>query len=92
MSRHGNRSGVTLVELIVVLAILGVSAGVVSLSYLQRVTTADSVASRISAARDSALTSGRRVLLTAETDSGIVLIAATPDGAVLHERVGGHAR
>ena len=85
MSSPRDRTGVTLIELIVVLAILGVTAGVVSLSFARRVPPRETLTSRLTAARDSALSSGRQVLLTIVTDSGLVLIAANPDGRVMAE-------
>lgn len=77
--------GVTLLELVVVLALLGIMAGVVGLSLrsakpVPRMDVASLAAAR---ARDSAVRSGRAVTVVITRDSQIFDATAFPDGRVV---------
>jgi prepilin-type N-terminal cleavage/methylation domain-containing protein len=79
------RSGVTLVELIVVLAILSVMAGVTTLAF-RRADMTPQVApwvSAIAAARRTAVDSDRTVSLTVRIGDSVYAATALPDGSVV---------
>ena len=76
----------TLIELVVVVAILGLLTGVISLRIDSEKRPKDSVPAEISRARDTAVLGGRRVVLFVEGDSGVEAILVLPDGRVLRER------
>jgi prepilin-type N-terminal cleavage/methylation domain-containing protein len=82
--RKGRRSaGFTLIELMVVLAILGVMAGVVGLAIRPVETDAASErAARIADARRRALETRRPVLLLVEQGDSTLRMVALPDGSV----------
>lgn len=84
--RRHSRAGVTLVELMVVLAILGVMAGVVGLAArsLRHIDPAAARSARIAEARRLALETRRPVTL--QLDSGRRMIAF-PDGSVRGDSV-----
>jgi general secretion pathway protein H len=76
------RAGATLVELLVVLAILGIAAGVVGLAHarLEAPDAESERAARVAAARREALETRRPVRLTLETDEGPAVLTLYPDG------------
>ncbi len=81
------QAGVTLVELLVVIALLGIVAGVVGVTWhtatvLRPVPPA---AARVLAARDSALRTGRAVTIPLTGPGGAQTATALPDGRVLAE-------
>lgn len=79
------QAGVTLPELIIVLVMLGLMAGIVGLS-LQRERTppaSSSGTAQIAAARHQALISGRAVRIRVTIDGRSATVAALPDGRVI---------
>jgi prepilin-type N-terminal cleavage/methylation domain-containing protein len=83
-------SGNTLLELLVVLAILGIAAGVTGLSFGRGEATpaADSVEARIAEARREAVRSGKSVTVNVSRGGDDVLAAtAHPDGRVVADSV-----
>jgi prepilin-type N-terminal cleavage/methylation domain-containing protein len=79
------RAGVTLVELIVVLAILSVMAGVTTLAF-RRVDVTPQAApwvSAIAAARRTAVDSNRTVSVTVPVEDNVYAATALPDGSVV---------
>lgn len=84
MPRDG-RHGLTLIELIVVLAIIGIMAGVVGLALhtAKPVAASDPVRDEIIAAIDSAARIGRRVTITIRSGAGLAHATAYPDGRVV---------
>lgn len=76
--------GVTLVELLVVLVLLGLVAGVVGLTLhtSKPISVADPIRSAIAAARDSAIRSGRRVTIALQVNDAQRHVTAIPDGRV----------
>jgi prepilin-type N-terminal cleavage/methylation domain-containing protein len=79
------RPGVTLVELIVVLAILGVIAGVTTLAF-RTVPPGPRVepwASAVAQARRTALDSARAVTITLSVNGAPHAVTAMPDGSVI---------
>jgi prepilin-type N-terminal cleavage/methylation domain-containing protein len=79
------RAGVTLVELIVVLAILSVIAGVTTLAF-RRADTGPGVPSWVSAvgaARRTAIDSNRSVSLIIRVGNAVYAATALPDGSVI---------
>src|SRR5205807_2146939 len=83
------RSGVTLIELIVALAILALSASVVGLAI--RATppprAANAVASAIAAVRDSAIRTRRSVTTVLMLLDSARAVTALPDGRVITDSV-----
>jgi prepilin-type N-terminal cleavage/methylation domain-containing protein len=80
-----NRLGVTLVELIVVLAIVAIMAGVTTLAF-RRADMTPRVApwvSAITAARRIAIDSARTVSLTVRITDSLYSATAFPDGSIL---------
>jgi prepilin-type N-terminal cleavage/methylation domain-containing protein len=80
-----NRSGVTLIELIVVLAIIAIMAGVTTLAF-RRADMTPRVApwvSAIAAARRTAVDSDRTVSLTVRVGDKVYAATALPDGSVV---------
>jgi len=80
---HRARSGVTLIELMVVIVALAIMASVVSLATRARPTRRNDVGAQISAARTSALSTGRPVNVLVQSSSGVHVLTALPDGSVL---------
>jgi|SRR5579862_8518172 len=81
------RNGVTLVELIVVLAILSVMAGVTTLAF-RRADRGPTVAPWVSAvagARRTALDSDRSVTITVTVSDTLHAVTAMPDGTVISD-------
>jgi prepilin-type N-terminal cleavage/methylation domain-containing protein len=80
-----SRAGVTLVELIVVLAILSVIAGVTTLAFSRAKPSVNSPAwqSTIAAARRTALDSARTVSLSVRVGDTIYAATALPDGSFI---------
>ena len=79
------RSGVTLVELIVVLAIIAVMASVTTLAF-RRADLTPSVepwVSAVAAARRTAIASGRTVHLTVRIGDSVYAATALSDGSVV---------
>jgi prepilin-type N-terminal cleavage/methylation domain-containing protein len=79
------RRGTTLIEMLTVLVILTVTAGVVvvSLRSLADSRGEETTETRVAAARRKALAERRAVTLTVETPAGAAEITALPDGRVL---------
>ena len=79
------RAGATLLELILVLAILGFMAGIVGLAAPQAITLvkADSAVASAMELRALAIRSGHAVMGDVSMRSGIVAVTAYPDGRVL---------
>ena len=84
-TRSRLRRGLTLVELIVTLALIGVLAGVVGLTLhtARRLPSIDAPTARLLAARDSALRYGVAVTVTLTVDGHAVAGTAFPDGRVV---------
>ena len=80
-----NRSGVTLVELIVVLAIVAIIAGVTTLAFRRadRTPSVQPWVSAIAAARRTAIDSARAVSLTVRIGDTVYAATALPDGSVI---------
>lgn len=78
------RSGATLAELIVVLAVLGIMASVVGLTArtAEPRQVSDGTIATIAAARREALLSGRPVTLTVELAGRTAAATAWPDGSI----------
>ncbi len=86
VERHAvQRGGVTLLELIVVLAILGVMAAVVGVAVRGGggVREVDARVGHIASAKHEAIRRGRAVTVQIETDSATLSATALPDGRVL---------
>ena len=81
------RSGVTLVELIVVLAIVAVIAGVTALSFRRadRDPTVAPWVSHVAAARRMAIDSGHAVTITVSVGDTVHAVTALPDGSVISD-------
>lgn len=77
--------GVTLVELLVVLVLMGIVAGVVGLTIhtARPLTATDPITSAIATARDSAIRSGRSVTIGLNLSDAQREITARPDGRVI---------
>jgi len=80
--------GVTLVELLVVLALLGILSGVVGLTLrsAQPPATADPVRAAVALARDSSIRSGHAVSIVLATDSQPYDVTALPDGRIIGDK------
>jgi Tfp pilus assembly protein FimT len=78
-------AGVTVVELMVVLVLLGLMAAVVGLSWQRELTpmSIDAGVEKIAAARHQALSSGRAVRIAMMIEGHSVTVAALPDGRVI---------
>jgi prepilin-type N-terminal cleavage/methylation domain-containing protein len=82
------RSGITLIELIVVIAILGVIAGLTGIAMRNADRAAPpSDAHRIAAARHQAIATGVPVELLLEDGDTARIVRALPDGRVLADAV-----
>ena len=83
------RRAVTLVELIVVLVLLGVVAGVVGLTIhtARRPVQTDPVVAAVEAARDSAIRTGHTVTITVQANGAEHEATAGPDGLVRADSV-----
>jgi prepilin-type N-terminal cleavage/methylation domain-containing protein len=81
------RAGVTLIELMIVLVILSVIAGVTGLALrrAQPPRTVDARVAAIAAARRVAIDSGRAVTVIVDIDSVPTPVTARPDGSVIAE-------
>jgi prepilin-type N-terminal cleavage/methylation domain-containing protein len=79
------RHGVTLVELMVVILLLGLLSGVVGLTMGSNphVASLDPIAVAVMQARDSALSTGHRVTISLRVDGRSRSATAFPDGRVL---------
>jgi prepilin-type N-terminal cleavage/methylation domain-containing protein len=80
-----NRPGVTLIELIVVLAIVAIMAGVTTLAFRRAdmTPTVEPWVSAVAAARRTAVDSGRTVSLTVRVGDKVYAATALPDGSVV---------
>jgi prepilin-type N-terminal cleavage/methylation domain-containing protein len=80
-----NRPGVTLIELIVVLAIIAVMAGVTTLAFRRAdlTPTVEPWVSAVAAARRTAVDSDRTVSLTVRVGDKVYAATALPDGSVV---------
>ena len=83
--RPSTRLGITLVELVVVIAILGIVAGIsgLSIAHVPEPAAVSPALARISEARRAALRSGRRVTVTIEIDGSARSVTALPDGGIV---------
>lgn len=81
------RRGATLVELLIVLAIIGVGASVVglSLSRWKKLPAPNARLTAVAAARTLAVDSGRPVTRIVFVDSVAQLVTALPDGSVISD-------
>jgi prepilin-type N-terminal cleavage/methylation domain-containing protein len=77
------RRGVTLVELVVVLAVCGILAGVVGLAMRAARPVADTPEQRLAAARREALRTGRPVTAVWTIDGKAAQATARPDGSTI---------
>ena len=78
------RAGVTLIELVVVIAILGILAALSTVSFrAQRRTDGPTLAARIHAATREAVRSGRPVSFVVADGPSPYAVRALPDGRVL---------
>lgn len=77
------RRGVTLVELLVVLAVLGVAAGVAGFSLQTRPTIGAARARSLAAARREALVTGRALTVEDTVDGRRRAATVHPDGRVV---------
>ena len=77
------RAGVTLVELMVVLMLLGLMAGVVGLAWRPSPAPASDGRDAIMQARHQALESGAAVCIQVTIDGQSVSVAALPDGSII---------
>jgi len=77
------RAGSTLLELVVVLAVLGIVAGVVGLSFRGAGRRQETRATRISAARRQALERRHPVTLYLGAGDSLHVLTAFPDGRVV---------
>ena len=81
--RASSRSGVTLTELMVVLVLLGLMAGVVGLAWRPNPAARSQRLDPIAAARHEAIQSGHSVRVDITIDGQSVAIAALPDGRII---------
>jgi len=79
--------GATLAELVVVLALLGIAAGVVGLAAARppRPSAVSGESARITDARHEAVRSGRTVTVVLNVEGRQVSVTALPDGSVIAE-------
>lgn len=86
--RRPVRNAVTLIELLAVLVLLGISAGVVGLTLhtARPVTAIDPVQASIRAARDSSVRSGHPVTVEVSAFGSLRPVTAFPDGHVTADR------
>ena len=75
--------GVTLVELLVVLAMLGVMATIVGLTWRPGRWQSPAAAAHVAALRRRAVQSGRAVTDTATVSGTVVRVIAFPDGRIV---------
>ena len=77
--------GNTIIELLVVLAILGVAAGVAGVSFRSEPISAaiDETLATIAAARRDAIRSGKSITIFVEHDGHVLSATAHPDGRVV---------
>ncbi len=83
-----HRTGVTLIELIVTIVIIGVVLAITSLSLAgqkRKDATVASVHTRIKALRSSAIHSGSSQTATLSDSAGVILVTALPDGRVISD-------
>jgi prepilin-type N-terminal cleavage/methylation domain-containing protein len=88
MNLRAHRHGVTLVELIVVLAIVAVIAGVTTLAF-RRADLRPNVpawVSAVAAARRVAIDSAKTISLTVTVGDSIYAASALPDGSVVADK------
>lgn len=85
MRRRAHHRGVTLVELVVVIAILGLAAGVAGLAFRPPPsrTGPDARGPAIAGARARALATGARVTVAVDSGGSDATVTAHPDGSVL---------
>jgi len=78
------RTGVTLIELLVVLVLLGLMAGLTTVSFRTRDTShGPDLAGRVAVARRAAIESGQAVELVVGDSGAVHMVRALPDGRVL---------
>ena len=79
------RAGVTLVELLVVLAVMGIAAGVVGVAIGPRGRTPapDPAAATAARMRREALRTGARVTAQVEIRGSVLGVTALPDGSII---------
>lgn len=87
MRRDHVRTGITLVELVVTLAILGLMAGIVGVAYWNAPPSADddNESAILAAARRQAIRDRRVVTVTVRVEGRIVDATALPDGSIVYE-------
>lgn len=84
MNAVRGRRGATMIELLVVLVILAMTAGVVVVSLRSLAEgPEETTATRVAAARRKALAERRAVTVAVETPAGTTEVTALPDGRVL---------
>ena len=77
-------TGNTLIEMLVVLAILGIAAGVAGLGFRSATPIpVDETTATIAAARRDAIRSGRSITIYVEQDGHVLSATAHPDGRVV---------
>jgi prepilin-type N-terminal cleavage/methylation domain-containing protein len=82
-ARPRARRGVSLIELIIVVAALAIIASVTALVMPAKIVPPDDTAHRIANARTKALRTGRPVSVVVQLDSVYAIATAMPDGSVL---------
>ena len=84
---YRRRMGVTLLELIVVFAVMAVATGVATVSFRppQIPLASDSVSAQVHELRTRAVRAGRPATATIQTDSGTRAVTAYPDSRVNSE-------
>lgn len=78
-----SRSGTTLIELVVVIAILGVAMTVVGTAVVQMPPHSPTLQDEIRSAQRAAIERGRPQLLTVNRPEGIRTMTIMPDGSVI---------